>query len=508
MTRKFLSRAAIATFAGALVALAVAGAASSTTPPPLAAAGTPPHIFGPKVAMQKRGGGPAAAPCPLDEGGGFFVACYGPRELGQAYDFPRNLDGRGQTIVVVDAYGSPDIQQDLANFDEVFNLPAPPSLTVINVHGTGAAGSGALSDWQSETTLDVEYAHAMAPGAKIVLAVSATDDDNDINAALAQVLPRYPGAIVSQSFGEDENTPGTEESNLIEHLIYLAATKLGDTLLAGTGDFGASDGNSPPVPVASYPASDPLVLAVGGTEGFPYEQPVSGGTLFGAGLLEHNHYGAEQVWNEIDCCDVPAATGGAPSGLFPRPPWQNGFTSNPGRITPDVSYNASVLGGVVIVTSCFTPDAPDGCDPTDPFFSLIGGTSAATPQWAAIIAIANEARGMRGQRGLGLVAPTLYSIASSRRNYAQDFHDITTGNNVLGSGNDPSADPSQGFFAGAGFDDATGLGTPDVGNLVSDLVTARLFDNPRLPNPGPPRYRGFPDRWHQHYPHTAEPGGG
>src|SRR5581483_5449095 len=110
-----------------------------------------------------------------------------------------------------------------------------------------------------------------------------------------------------------------------------------------------------------------------------------------------------------------------------------------------------------------------------------GGTSAATPQWAAIIAIANEARGMRGQRGLGLVAPALYSIASDRRSYAQDFHDITKGNNVLGSDNDPGADPSEGFFARAGFDDATGLGTPDVANLVSDLATVRLFDAPRLP---------------------------
>jgi len=507
MRSTVIGRAAAAALAAALVALVIAGGAASSTTPQLVAVGTPPHIFGPSVQALKHKGGPAAAPCPLDAGGGLFIACYGPRELGQAYDFPRNLDGRGQTIVIVDAYGSPDIQQDLANFDAFFQLPDPPSFRIVNAPGTGAAGSGALSDWQSETTLDVEYAHAMAPGANIVLAIAATDDNNDINAALATVLPRYPGAIVSQSFGEDENAPDAQESNLVEHRIYIGATALGDTLLASAGDFGATDGDDPPIPVASYPASDPLVLAVGGTEGSPYEQPVRGGTLLGAGLLDHNHYGAEQVWNEADCCDVPVATGGAPSGIFARPPWQNGFTADSGRITPDVSYNAAILGGVVIVTSCYTPDVPDGCDPTDPFFSLIGGTSARAPQRAAILAIPNQQRRKHGEPGLGLVAPALYDLAKNRPDYMQDFHDITTGNNVLGSGNDPSADPSQGFFAGRGFDDATGLGTPDVARLVSDLVGARPVKNPPVPNPGPPPRRPRPDRWHQQHPHTAEPGG-
>jgi subtilase family serine protease len=486
-------------------AAAVLGRQADTTPS-LTAAGTPPHIFGPRVATLKHSN-PAAAPCPLDAGGGLFIACYGPLELGQAYNFPRNLDGKGQTIVIVDAYGSPDIQQDLATFDQVFNLPAPPSLTVINARSTGATdGSGALSDWQSETTLDVEYAHAMAPGAKIVLDVAASDDNDDINSAEAQVLPRYPGAIVSQSFGEDENAPDTANANLASHLIYAGATLIGDSILASTGDFGASDGNSPPVPVAAYPASDPLVLAVGGTEGSPYVQSFSGGTILGAGLLENNGYGAEQVWNETGCCAVPVATGGAPSVIFPRPPWQNGFTTNHGRTVPDVSYNAAILGGIVTVTSCYTPDVPNGCDPTDPFFSLIGGTSAGSPQWAAIVALANEVRGMRGQRGLGLVAPALYAIAKNPHAYQQDFHDVTSGNNVLGSGNDPGADPTQGFFAGPGFDDATGLGTPNVANLVSDLVSVGSYSNPGLPNPGTGGRLGKPDRWHQKHPHTAEPG--
>jgi len=491
-------RGGIVASALALVILAAAGTASSAVKTP-GAVGTPPHIVGPTVASVKAPGA-ANVECIFTQV--YDIACYGPYELGKAYNFPTNLDGRGQTIVIVDAYGSPDIQQDLATFDSYYSVPAPPSFTVINTHGTGATdGSGDLADWAGETTLDVEYAHAMAPGAKIVLAVAASDDNNDINAAEAQVLIRYPGAIVSQSFGEDENAPGTAKSNLAAHLIYVGATILGDSVLASAGDLGATDGDTPPIPVASFPASDPLVLAVGGTMGSPYFTDP-----FGGGLYVNGGYGAEQVWNETECCSVPVATGGAPSGIFPTPPWQKPFTSSKGRVVPDVSYNAAVLGGVDIIQSCYIPDQSAGCDPSNPYFSLIGGTSAGSPQWASIIAIANEARGMRGERGLGLVAPALYDVASNSHSYARDFHDITVGNNVLGSGNDPGADPSQGFFAKTGFDDASGLGTPNVANLVSDLASRQSYGNPGLGNPGNLGHNGGSDRWHQKYPGTAEPG--
>ena len=497
MSRSVLRRSALVSIIAAVAALVATGVASSASRTP-GAVGTPPHIVGPKVASV-RAPGATQQPCIFTEQ--FDVACYGPYELGKAYNFPANLDGRGQTIVIFDAYGNPDIQQDLANFDLYYGIPAPPSFTVVNTRGTpNADGSGALSDWASETTLDVEYAHAMAPGARIVLGVAPTDDNDDLNASEAQVLPRYPGAIVSQSFGEDENAPGSSRSNLTAHLIYAGATLLGDSILASTGDFGASDGDVPPVPVASFPASDPLVLAVGGTEGSPYFTDP-----FGGGLYVNGGYGAEQVWNETECCDVPAATGGAPSVIFPRPSWQSGFTSSRGRVVPDVSYNAAILGGVITVISCYTPDQPDGCDPTDPFLSLIGGTSAAVPQWAAIVAIANQARGLRGERGLGLVAPALYAVARDSRRYARDFHDITQGNNALGSENGPF-DPTQGFAATPGFDDATGLGTPNVSNLVSDLVTVSHFDNPGIGNPLVFEHGRHQDRWHQKHPGTAEPG--
>src|SRR5579864_8049617 len=91
----------------------------------------------------------------------FGVSCYGPADLAKAYNFPAGLDGSGQTIVIVDAYGSQTLAGDLAFFDAYYQVPAPPSLTVINVPGTGVTGSGALTSWQVETSLDVEYAHAI-----------------------------------------------------------------------------------------------------------------------------------------------------------------------------------------------------------------------------------------------------------------------------------------------------------------------------------------------------------
>ena len=201
------------------------------------------------------------------------ASCYGPYDLGKVYNFPSNLDGSGQTIIIVDAYGSPRIAADLAAFDRYFRVPAPRSSKIINAAGTGATGSGALTGWQVETSLDVEYAHAMAPGANIVLAVAATDNNFDINAAEAQVFPLYPGAIVSQSFGDWETDVTAGTSFAAEHKIFQAATRLGDTVLASAGDAGATwtqyTGTASPA-LASYPASDPLVTGVGGTQGNPY----------------------------------------------------------------------------------------------------------------------------------------------------------------------------------------------------------------------------------------------
>jgi subtilase family serine protease len=392
----------------------------------------------------------AAHQTPLCPPNGGTIVCYSPSFLRDAYDFPTGKNaptGAGQTILIVTAYGSPSIQQDLAQFDAENGLPDPPSFTIVNQQTQVTAdGSGNLMGWAIETSLDVEYAHGMAPGANIVLALGDTDDSANFAQLESEVLPTYQTAIVSQSFGTDEaGLASAPEAAAIMDPLFLNQVRHGGTVVAASGDFGASGFTSfvDPSPMAGYPASSPFVLSVGGTMGNPAP----------AGLWDHGHYGGEQAWNELLPTVFPGggAGGGAPSGIYAAPPWQLGLTKSSMRAEPDVSYNAAFNGGVIVVLGGR--------------HGVVGGTSAGAPQWAAIVALANEARGLRGSGPLGIATAQLWMLAHDKNDYRQDFHDIIDGNNALfGSG---SGLP--GFTAGPGYDYATGLGTPDVSRLLKDL---------------------------------------
>jgi subtilase family serine protease len=458
-----LKRLALLAAAAAAVTSAALAATAAAAPVLHAIAGLP-AVQGPALTAAAGSAGPGCDPHWAAVG----VACLSPADLAAVYDFPKGLDGRGQTIVVVDAYGSPTLQADVDAFDGLFGLPAT-TVQVVRGPSTGATdGSGQLGTWAVETSLDVEYAHAMAPGARIVLAQAASDDVDDLLAATSAAVAQYPGAIVSLSFGGDETDPTSGPSFARWHALFAAGTAAGDTFVAAAGDFGATNCPDPSVcspsdaPVAQFPASDPLVLAVGGTMASPYGGVQAPG-LFGSGLDVNGGYGGEQVWNEPWL--GAAATGGAPSVLFSAPSWQAPFSQSSQRIVPDVSYNASIAGGVEIVAGGH--------------LALIGGTSAAAPQWAAVVAVADQGRGASGIRPLGLVAPDLYRLASDPRTYARDFHDVTSGSNALFG-------VFAGFAAGTGFDDATGLGSPDVAHLVADLHGVQPNGNPSTGGIHPP----------------------
>jgi subtilase family serine protease len=366
--------------------------------------------------------------------------CYGPDQIRAAYDIQPVLDGgitgTGRTIVIVDAFQSPTIQKDLAAFDAIWNIPAPPSFNIIAPDGLTPFDKTSPNQvgWSSEISLDVEWSHAVAPGATIDLVLAKSNDDVDILSATRYAVEHNLGDVISQSFGEAE---ACMDSTLVrqQHQVFTEATAKGITLFASSGDQGSGqptcDGKSLMLS-ASTPASDPQVTGVGGTH-----------------LLADAHsgaYGSESVWN-----DDFGAGGGGFSTIYTRPGYQAPFQgNNKQRGVPDVAYNGDVRGGVVAAWSVLFPA-------NQVAFFIFGGTSAGSPQWAGIVALADQKGGHR----LGAINTALYHIGKSDA-YGSAFHDITSGNNSFGG--------VTGFEAVAGWDAATGLGTPDVANLIPLLL--------------------------------------
>ena len=208
----------------------------------------------------------------------FRIACYLPAQLQRAYNLPRlyrqGITGRGQTIIIVDSFGSPTIQRDLRRFDRAAGLPAPPSLKVIQPAGPVPPyqPNSDREGWAGETDLDVEYAHAIAPGASILLAETPTSENEgttgfpQIVTAEKYVINHHLGGVISQSFSATEQTFGSRQSLLALRGAYIDAARQGVTVLAASGDSGAADVKYNEVTyylhrVTSWPDSDPLVTA-------------------------------------------------------------------------------------------------------------------------------------------------------------------------------------------------------------------------------------------------------
>jgi subtilase family serine protease len=394
--------------------------------------------------LYERVGKPAARP-PLFtcQSARALLPCYGPAQLRRAYDVPRSLDGAGQTIVIVDAYQSPAIRSDLRLFDSTFGLPdprltikAPAGLTPYNPADADQAS------WSGEITLDVEYAHAIAPRAKIDLVLAASDEDADIYAAQRYAIGRDLGGVLSQSFGEAESCM---DPTLMAraHRLFVTAQAERMSVFASSGDDGAAEpdcnGDGGYFLSVSTPASDPLVTAVGGTHL---------NADFGTG-----GYGSETTWNDSGNPGGDlGASGGGFSTVYARPSYQQGIATHGTRGVPDISYSADVTGGVLVAWD------PSGHG-TGSAFYVFGGTSAGSPQWAGIAALADQA----AHRRLGFLSPALYTIGSSPAADPYAFRDVTNGTNTW----DVSGVP--GYLARRGWDPVTGLGTPDVARLLQLL---------------------------------------
>ena len=312
-------------------------------------------------------------------------------------------NGQGQTIAIVDAYNDPDISSDLAAFDSQFGLSAPPSFTVDNLGGrTSNAG------WALEESLDVEWAHAIAPAANIVLVEASSSSLNNLFSAVTAATKLSGVSVVSMSWGASEFGGETADDS-----VFSAP---GITFVASSGDSGSAG-----API--YPSVSPNVLAVGGTT-LTVTKPGGG-------------YVSESGWS---------GSCGGYSQYESKPSYQtNGLSSNQ-RTTPDVSWDANPSTGVSVYDSV-RYDGKSG-------WWTVGGTSVGAPSWSGLIAITDQGLAMARQPKL-TSTQTLTDIYSLP---ASDFHDITTGSNGA-------------YKAGPGYDLVTGIGSPIANQLVPSLVS-------------------------------------
>jgi subtilase family serine protease len=384
----------------------------------------------------------------------FGIHCYQPAQLTKAYNLDSmhaaGVNGYGMTIVIVDAFGSPTIKNDLAVFDQTFGLPDPPNLTIIQPAGpvpTFDPTNSDMTGWATETTLDVEWAHVFAPGANILLVETPVSETEGVQGfpeiVMAEnfVIDHNLGDVISQSFGATEETFPSPASILALRSSFKNAREHGVTVLGSSGDFGATDFQLNlldlyTTPVNSWPSSDPLVTSVGGTML----------TLDDVG----NRLAPDVVWN-----DGFGASGGGVSAVFRRPEFQDRVKNVVGksRGTPDISLSAAVDGAVVLYYSF---------EPTRVGYHLVGGTSESAPEFAGIVAMADQL----ANRRLGLLGERLYELKS------RGIVDITQGNNTFGpfQNTDGITYTVQGYSAGPGYDLATGLGTIDGAKLVRALA--------------------------------------
>jgi subtilase family serine protease len=388
------------------------------------------------------------------------IHCYNPAQLARAYNLAplhkAGIDGRGKTIVIVDAFGSPTIKQDLHTFDQTFGLPDPPSLTVRQDAGPVPPFDPTNSDmdgWAGETTLDVEWSHVFAPGAKIVLEESPVTETEGVQGfpeivkAENFVIDHHLGDVISQSFGATEETFPSKRSILNLRSAFENAARHDVTVLASSGDNGATDAESNgddlfPMRVDSWPSADPLVTSVGGTM---LDLDANG-----------NHLAPDVVWN-----DGFGAGGGGLSTVFARPSFQRDVRNVTGnhRGTPDISLSAAVDGAVITFESF---------DPTDIGFGLVGGTSEASPEFAGVIAMADQV----ARHDLGNVNSRLYRLGEQRSSRT-GIVDVTKGDNSFGpfTNSDGTTHTVQGFAATRGYDLASGNGTIDAARFVPALAS-------------------------------------
>ncbi len=359
-------------------------------------------------------------------GGGTTVttAPVTPAQLAANYGLSSTDNGTGITIAIVDAYNDPNIKSDLATFDAKY-FPGQPaaSLTIENQNGSTSNLPASNASWSLEISLDVEWAHAAAPGAKIILVEANSANTSDLMAAVKTAATQ--ASVVSMSWGGSE----MYNESMYDTTTYFNHPNV--TFVAASGDDGGVSG-------AEWPASSPYVVSVGGTTltnpGSATDAGETAWSLTGRGLNASGSAGGVSLYETAPSAQATAL----------------GLSSTAKKETPDVSADGNPNTGLAVYDSVPGSGANG--------WTQVGGTSAGTPVWAAVIAAADQARGgatnaLSSSQTLGL----LYGLDKSGT-YASAFHDITSGSNAVAT-------------AKTGYDMVTGLGSPDATGIIKAAVS-------------------------------------
>jgi subtilase family serine protease len=455
--------------------------------------------------------------------------CYTPQDIRSAYgvdaipSLPSGVSnqGQGQTIVLVDSYGSPTAAADLQHFHDTFfgNLPNPdfqqvfpqgnPQYKNACSSSNGQSGPCAAANWSGEATLDIEWAYSIAPRAHLVLlAVPPAETEgvqglpNLFKAISSEIDATPAGTLFSMSFGITEQTFGGAAGSQTSKFdaVFQKGLAKHDNFFAASGDNGSTgtskqhkDSGIYSYPTVGWPASSPYVVSVGGTQlqrGWRWNP--SSNVAFTANRDFNPAYwqwtsgaDSEAVWNESW---GPIGTGGGASALYSRPSWQSNVAGSYGdhRIVPDTAWNAAVNGGVDVYITAYPQF---NCGNSTGCWTIYGGTSAATPQTAALVALANTARSAAGKGPVGFLDPILYGGlgASAYSDIVPQHYGTAPATfagsevGVSGSVNKSVGDlvdnqmwevPVAGYPTSSGYDATTGWGTPRAPAFVAGLASS------------------------------------
>jgi len=439
----------------------------------------------------------------IHSGNGHLPPCgYEPQAMQTAYGltsvYGSGLDGTGQTVVIVDAFGSPTAAADIAKFSSTFSLPVA-NFAVYNPQGPPPYNSG----WAGETTLDIEWAHAMAPGANVVLIQTIDNYDNNLAGGIQYALDNSLGNVISNSYGSDEYDDDGPSMQAWDDLL-ANATALGVSVNFSTGDNGDFYRDVGAYTV-SVPSNSPHATAIGGVSVFlnadySIQFQTGWGTTItriaepNTGAPDNPPLCATTLQKPGQCFYFGA--GGGMSLFFAKPSWQSSLPGT-GRQQPDVSLTADPYTGVTIISSY--------ANPGNYTVSVIGGTSASCPMFSGVWAIVNQKSQQKNGHSAGLAAPYMYTLPNGAVSDVVQTNPFSmsslTGNIFTGAivpiywsstalvGPDVPMKFTSAFYQGTstrwydlgfgldstlttgpGWDNVTGVGTPKGANFINAIV--------------------------------------